>query len=179
LSKKRTKPRNFEKFHFQNFFKIFKIFGFCELFRQFPSFFDFSKIFKIFSKFSPRDACQRRRVAHPVSVGLGLDPFRLLTDSVSAQPAYGGLDVWPTVALPVSVSALRVASRTSAYRRRCVRDRVRHRQRSLETQYIRDSPTAICPAWHQVGRSFKESLKFFKNCRNFKKIKNGVKREEN
>jgi hypothetical protein len=36
----------------------------------------------------------------------GLDPFRLLTDSVSAQPAYAGLDVWPTVSLSVSVSAL-------------------------------------------------------------------------
>jgi hypothetical protein len=45
LSKERTKPKIFEKFHFQNFLKNIKNFGFCALFRQFPAFFDFSKNF--------------------------------------------------------------------------------------------------------------------------------------
>jgi hypothetical protein len=142
---------------------------FCA-FQTIYSVFWFSKIFKIFWKPSPRDACQPRWMPHNVSAGHGIDTFRLLTDSVSAQPEYAGLDVWPTVFLPVSVYALRVASRTAAYRRRHVRDRVRNRPRSSETQYIRHSPTAICPAWHQVGWNLKEILKFLKFSKNPKTL---------
>jgi hypothetical protein len=84
-------------------------------------------------------------------------------------------------AMPVSVSALRVASSTSVYRRQHEGDRESYRPRSSETQYIRHSPTAICPAWHQVGCNLKKKIeissKFSKNQKRLEIVQRAHKTE--
>jgi hypothetical protein len=66
------------------------------------------------------------------------------------------------VSQPVSASALRVVCSNLAFQRRRVKECVKRRLRSSETQNIRFSPTPYGSAGHRVGRFLKDILKIMK-----------------